>query len=858
MEKNTTSQLKCLECGAELAEGQRFCAGCGAKCPPPTPVPEPEPEHVDLRICSECGAILIEDQKFCSECGTKCPPLVPISESDPEPEYEPEPNPEKEEKRERCCLNCNSILNEDQMFCGKCGTRVAKDSGKIVCDICGNTFDSDNMYCPNCGRRVPKKKDKTPKKKNEKAVQQKTGVFEIVKHGLLLVLSILMFVSVFMPAAICVPEDEDNYFAEDVEYSACDAISLLFASFVSMQPDEIEKTDEYEEMTQLYEKYCDVWEKGRKTDKKLEYLKLSTILMLKREDCSPSFSLIMSGMASIAYAVLSVTFLICSLFSFIRTLLSRSKHMWNACLRLASFIAPAAAVICISFKFTPVMFFGETTKVGAWPVTVAVLSLVFMLFLMIMRIVWAKRKLRALADLVKRWIVAAICISVMVISCMSLVEMTVRAEFVASSADDIWYYYPGEVDRKWGEVSFPKDAGIFSYLECNEKERADFWEYRDDKITEITDLMGYIRNYKKNDFSENGEYIMLSMLKHSIWNRMENVLFSSAGIIPLMLMLTCVGIVFANCMYIAATDKRRLYGTIIAKILAIVFAALLLTVILIMANISKLKWVDSGAFFGVVPHLNTYILIGATAVLACIPIGKSKKITYSDSYLGGDGEASGEADASDERPQAGSSGAMQMLSVAVTLIGSGAIIALLVFGAMRMAFPDITDNTVEFDIGYNEDDIYEFVKAVEKNIEADEVDVSKPHYSGLGFDYGSYLAVDFDLKMPGKVEESVQVRFYNYYDYDYVNNIIVYIFEDDSSNLFGCKLEVIEAIEKTLCNESPAFGYLYDLNGYHNDGDVIGEYDLTDKAAVKITYDNSWDWTGTYRLYRKDKVNNWD
>lgn len=49
----------CVNCGAKIASGAKFCPDCGT---PAIPV---------KRICTACGAELPADTKFCPDCGTK-------------------------------------------------------------------------------------------------------------------------------------------------------------------------------------------------------------------------------------------------------------------------------------------------------------------------------------------------------------------------------------------------------------------------------------------------------------------------------------------------------------------------------------------------------------------------------------------------------------------------------------------------------------------------------------------------------------------------------------------------------------------------------------------------------------------
>jgi ribosomal protein L40E len=55
----------CSKCGAENADGAKFCGSCGASLAPPPPPKPPEPVK-----CAKCGAELAPGAKFCTSCGT--------------------------------------------------------------------------------------------------------------------------------------------------------------------------------------------------------------------------------------------------------------------------------------------------------------------------------------------------------------------------------------------------------------------------------------------------------------------------------------------------------------------------------------------------------------------------------------------------------------------------------------------------------------------------------------------------------------------------------------------------------------------------------------------------------------------
>lgn len=59
---------KCLKCGSELKEGQKFCMKCGT--PVSTNPKQPAARQMTAAVCSKCGNPLKPGQKFCMKCGT--------------------------------------------------------------------------------------------------------------------------------------------------------------------------------------------------------------------------------------------------------------------------------------------------------------------------------------------------------------------------------------------------------------------------------------------------------------------------------------------------------------------------------------------------------------------------------------------------------------------------------------------------------------------------------------------------------------------------------------------------------------------------------------------------------------------
>ena len=142
--------MKCSNCGAEVAEGMRFCGDCGA------PVPQE-------KKCVSCGASIALKMKFCPECG------APQDGAAPKPKFNAAAFAMGDKNvisgdvighREETHISGNAtiIKNEDQSKqvkrCHICGSLVlitdgfeCPECGEFTCEKC---FDADKNCCKDC------------------------------------------------------------------------------------------------------------------------------------------------------------------------------------------------------------------------------------------------------------------------------------------------------------------------------------------------------------------------------------------------------------------------------------------------------------------------------------------------------------------------------------------------------------------------------------------------------------------------------------------------------------------------------------------------------------------------------------
>ena len=79
--------MKCNVCGAEIADGSKFCTNCGAPVSEARASASAKAAAEQALRCSQCGAELEPGQRFCTNCG------APVGEATASRDFEPEQMP---------------------------------------------------------------------------------------------------------------------------------------------------------------------------------------------------------------------------------------------------------------------------------------------------------------------------------------------------------------------------------------------------------------------------------------------------------------------------------------------------------------------------------------------------------------------------------------------------------------------------------------------------------------------------------------------------------------------------------------------------------------------------------------------
>ena len=162
--------MTCNNCGAEVADGMKFCFDCG------TPVPQ-------VKKCVSCGAELSLKMKFCPECGTNQDGSTPKSSGFSMGDKNVIAGDVIGSKEEtHISGNATIIKNEDQTKqvkkCHICGSFIpvvdgydCPECGEFTCEDC---FDLKYRVCNSCVSLALKKNEEKYKDALEKALEDGT------------------------------------------------------------------------------------------------------------------------------------------------------------------------------------------------------------------------------------------------------------------------------------------------------------------------------------------------------------------------------------------------------------------------------------------------------------------------------------------------------------------------------------------------------------------------------------------------------------------------------------------------------------------------------------------------------------
>lgn len=166
------------------------------------------------------------------------------------------------------------------------------------------------------------------------------------------------------------------------------------------------------------------------------------------------------------------------------------------------------------------------------------------------------------------------------------------------------------------------------------------------------------------------------------------------------------------------------------------------------------------------------------------------------------------------------------------------------------------ESQTKFDIPYNAKGIAGFLNAVCKSIDAESARVVDPDYDSPAG--SSCIASEVEIKLPGKVEQTVDIRFYNQDGSDKVKWLEVIFRDYAKADTYNCQKALVLGIEKALTGKEISEYYLhsYETTYWQARGyepctkNIIAEYWISEDLKVEIVMERSFsiEWDLKYKL----------
>lgn len=169
--KKSKDKRKCLVCDADLDDGDKFCQKCGAEV------------VIQLNDTLDIDTTIEEnDEKNTSKKDN--------NKNDKEDKRKTKEKKDKDENKElnkKECSNCGALLNQEDLFCEKCGSKVLVEASNIdknkkdleisskkekdkknskddnscnskekkkLCEVCHEELNDNDKFCQKCGAKV--------------------------------------------------------------------------------------------------------------------------------------------------------------------------------------------------------------------------------------------------------------------------------------------------------------------------------------------------------------------------------------------------------------------------------------------------------------------------------------------------------------------------------------------------------------------------------------------------------------------------------------------------------------------------------------------------------------------------------
>jgi len=443
---------------------------------------------------------------------------------------------------------------------------------------------------------IEKRKSKTP------------FVMSLIKRSLILAMAIFMLISAFLP--IVKYETEYNNEKVEVRLNAIDGIHIFVNSLLPLDEEDIK--DELDDLYDEAEKYESDWNEGEELDQLSKWLKKGIKLYVRSEDVNIGGGIVFVALFSIAQIIISILLAVFAALYFASAFAKKLKGFPRVSLILLG-LNPVI-VFANAFAFKNLLI--SDGKITVLQLCVVIISALIMLTLFVLRLIFEKQKIKV-SSIVKHCISLVLAMVLLLSAFGSIVSTEVKTNFKNSA------------DSKRATSSI--DSSLFYAFELSEDAKENYDKSSNkEKKDDIRETFSKFNLYSKRDF-EKGKADTLNkaifadlLLAFGFYECSE--LFGLGTVFMILLVLCALVIIWQN-LYELATGKRlNLSIPISAKVIAIIMAAVILTLAMVISVVvtENADYISGIIYKAQISYAPILMLISAVAV-TCIPPAISKK-----------------------------------------------------------------------------------------------------------------------------------------------------------------------------------------------------------------------------------------
>ncbi|MBO5262590.1 MAG: zinc ribbon domain-containing protein [Clostridia bacterium] len=491
------------------------------------------------------------------------------------------------------CTMCGTPLNDDARFCSACGAKqiavtqvtaakaVTPEAGVKVVNPQNVTVEKTPCEAPTSIMKENQSASVADNPKNTAKINLNVPLIPLIRSALILIASIFVLISSFMPVCYFPLEDVSGFLGGDADdirdikfgLNAIEQTTLVFDSFKELDSGDIKDSDLYEEITELMEEFADfdVEDIEDLSSKERRKMNKMLFLFLRAEMQSEGVGIttpdVVSAVFGLIYIVFAVAFLVFAIFNLLKTIGLIPKLDGKGIQRKAiGMLSAAPAMLLATYVASYMSIGGKLSKISVWSIVISVLVIAVA---MVLRWIFTKRD--SVGVVITRMVATSLAVATFCLAFAPVFSASFKTELKNGKVTNITVNHKAV---RFSEFYIPSEShqeNVEYVVKMSTSKKISYFKNKFDTYkwlskAEATQGAGEIQNIA-----------ILSVLLSSKVQAPIPFLFS-LGYIPFILMAIATLLILWQNLYFFAAGKYSAKTVWLGKILSAIFAVCALAI----------------------------------------------------------------------------------------------------------------------------------------------------------------------------------------------------------------------------------------------------------------------------------------